>query len=469
MRIAILGYGVEGKSTEKFLKSSLGNRIAKCQIKIRDIKLQGKNYLRGLEQFDMVVRSPGIPFLTPEIQRVRKKGVVVTSPTKLFFAALEEGFYGSRIRTSRGRESIKLFLNPPLLVKERGLGGEVTVIGITGTKGKGTVATLLYKILRASGKNVYLAGNIGKPMLDLLPRLKKNSIVILELSSFQLQDLDISPHIAAVLDISPDHLNYHKSFKEYLNAKARIVGDLPPRREMKSLFFPPPLRREGVRGRVFHSLVFYFPDNKYSKQIAQKSRGQKVSVSHRSHAFAYLHRIIKMPGFHNLKNASMAAAIGRALGAKETVIKKIIKNFHGLPHRLEFVREISGIKFYNDSASTNPAATIAALEAFDEQKILLAGGQSKGLSFAPLKSAILGSNTKLVILYGRNRHEIRKVLGRMPVNIKLTSDLKSAFKLALTSAARGDVILLSPASTALDQFSGYGERGDYFKNLVGML
>ena len=177
MKIAILGYGVEGKSAEKFLNSSLGCRTTKCRIEIRDVKKQGKDYLKNLEKFDMVVRSPGIPYLLPEIQRAKKKGVKITSTTKLFF------------------ENAKGIL-----------------VGITGTKGKGTTATLLYKILKAShlgaghpSGSIHLVGNMGIPMLDELPKLKENSISILELSSFQLQDMDVSPHIAVVLDVSPDH------------------------------------------------------------------------------------------------------------------------------------------------------------------------------------------------------------------------------------------------------------------------
>src|SRR3989344_8400530 len=305
MKIAILGYGVEGKSAEKFLKSSLGNSTAKSEIEIRDVKKQGRDYLKNLEDFDMVARSPGIPFLAPEIQKAKKKGVEITSTTKLFF------------QNAKG-----------------------VLVGITGTKGKGTTATLLYKILKAShlgvghpSGSIHLIGNMGIPMLDELPKLKKNSISILELSSFQLQDMDVSPHIAAVLDISPDHLNYHKSFKEYIDAKSQIVSNPPP---TPSLF-------QGWDGKkIKNKQVFYFSDNKFSKQIAQKSKGKKIAV------LADKSLILKISGAHNLKNASMAATIARALGAEKSIINKTIRNFKGLPHRLEFVREINGIRFYND-------------------------------------------------------------------------------------------------------------------------
>ncbi len=457
MKVAILGYGVEGKSAEKFLKM----KYPATRIEIRDLKIQGKNYLKGLEKFDMVVRSPGIPYLSKEIQKAKKAhrlrsgqaGVKITSTTKLFF------------------ENAKGIL-----------------VGITGTKGKGTTATLLYKILKnshlasrtPSGRNIHLIGNMGIPMLDELPKLKENSISIIELSSFQLQDLDVSPHIAVISDVSPDHLNYHKNMKEYLNAKSQIVSNPLPKpqtfqdfsqRDGARLSNSParlaeaPAKRAGeyaglekFGGKV---AVFFFSDNKFSKQIAEKGQGKKVAVR------ADNNLKLRIPGAHNLKNASMAAAIARALGVKENIINKTIRYFKGLPHRLEFVREINGVKFYNDSASTNPAATIAALKAFPQPKILIAGGASKGASFAPLGKAVKSSKTKLVILYGANKKEIGKVIGNIS---KIYSDkLRFAVKFAFQNSKKGDVILFSPASASFDMFVGYGERGDDFKKIVNLI
>ena len=430
MRIAILGYGVEGKSAERYLKKALGGSVAKLEIEIRDVKKQGKGYLKNLEKFDMIVRSPGIPYLRLEIQKAKKKGVEITSTTKLFF------------------ENAKGIL-----------------VGITGTKGKGTTATLLYKILKASHlssrdlskRNIHLIGNMGIPMLDELPKLKKNSISILELSSFQLQDMVVSPHIAAVLDISQDHLNYHKSFKEYIDAKSQIVSNPP---STPSIF-------QGWDGKkIKNKQVFYFPDNKSSKQIAQKSKGKKIAV------LADKSLILKISGAHNLKNASMAATIARALGAEKSIINKTIRNFKGLPHRLEFVREINGIRFYNDSASTNPAATVAAISAFKESKILIAGGAGKNLDYRPIGKVLKNSNTKLVILNGQNRKEIGRAIGgaeSSAPHIIYVKNLRSAINLAYKKAKKGDVIILSPASTGFDQFLGYGERGDVFRKIVRLM
>src|SRR3989338_202465 len=462
MKIAILGYGVEGKSAEKFLKSSLSCRTANCWIEIRDVKKQGKGYLKNLDKFDMVVRSPGIPFLSPEIQRAKKAGVEITSTTKLFF------------QNAKG-----------------------ILVGITGTKGKGTTATLLYQILKAanlgsrdlSKRNIHLIGNMGIPMLDELPKLNENSVSILELSSFQLQDMDSSPHIAVVLDISPDHLNYHRSFKEYLEAKAQLVKNKTSK--LAQLQLPKPQafqdfsQRDGARlsnssaGEYAglekfdgKAAAFFFPDNKFSKQIAQKGKGRKIGV------IADRRLKLKIPGAHNLKNASMAAAIGHALGMKEAVLKKTIQNFKGLPHRLEFVREVRGVKFYNDSASTNPGATVAALSSFKGPKILIAGGAGKNLDYRPMGKALKNSGTKFVILYGQNKKEISNALARRSLGeggvskaapTILVKDLWSAVNLAFRRAGESDVIILSPASASFDPFSGYDERGDVFKKIVRAL
>src|SRR3989344_8413262 len=228
MNIAILGFGQEGKSVLKYLKKS--PRFKNATISILDKKLK-KNYLKNLDKFDIIFRSPGIPYNLPEIQKAVKKGIEISSSTKLFFN------------------------------EANNIGCEIS--GITGTKGKGTTSTLLYKILKAAEKNarpkqrrrVFLAGNIGKPAIEILPKLKKKSVVILELSSFQLQDLKQSPAIAVILDIFEDHLDSHKNFEEYIKAKSSISKYQKPTDK-----------------------IFYFLDNKYSKLIALKSKGKKIPV-----------------------------------------------------------------------------------------------------------------------------------------------------------------------------------------------
>jgi len=451
MKIAILGFGREGKSVLKYLKKS--PQFKKADISILDKKFN-KNYLKNLSSFDVVYRSPGVPYNLPEIQKAIRKGVKFSSSIKLFFEQIEEW---SKIN---GQKS-------------------TVIIGITGTKGKGTTATLLYKILKACGKNVYLAGNIGKPAIELLSKIRinqpnphKSAFVILELSSFQLQDMRVSPEIAVVLDVFPDHMDLHRNLREYFDAKTNIA-----RWQKKS------------------DKIFYFSDNRWSKWIAQKSRGKKIPVdsifSNSRELENKIKEIIKIPGEHNLKNAVMATIVALSLGCPKEKILKVVKNFRGNEHRLELVRTIrinqlnqhesASIKFYNDSASTNPQTADAAIKAFKEPKILISGGKDKGLNYSPLAKALKNSNTKLVILFGENKNKIKRQATRdKRQEVVLVKDLKSSVQFAyktaknlLKSMVNGQWssvnILFSPASASFDMFKDYADRGKKFKKLVKRL
>lgn len=442
-KIAILGFSLEGKAMLKYLQKSPQyknaeiwildkNKNLKIPRKIGNLHLRiGINYLKNLHEFDIIFRSPGIPYNLPEIQNaikpssrtsslLGKKGVKISSSTKIFFD--EANKIGCKI------------------------------IGITGTKGKGTTSTLLYKILKAAKKDVYLAGNIGKPAIELLSKIKKKSIVILELSSFQLQDLRKSPNIAVVLDTFQDHLDSHKNFKEYIEAKSSI-----------SKFQNP------------NDKIFYFPDNKYSKSIAEKSKGKKMPVLINEFEL-FSREDLKIAGKHNYKNAVMAATIAKNIGIGNNIIKKEVKNFRGLEHRLEFIRQIKNIKFYNDSASTNPFTAIAAIKSFNENKILICGGKDKNLDYSPLIKALKNSNTKLIVLFGENKLKIAKAISvnsKWKTIIKKVKKLEDAVNLSyktaksLTASGYTPVaILFSPASASFDMFKDYKDRGEKFKKLV---
>ncbi|MDP2695683.1 MAG: UDP-N-acetylmuramoyl-L-alanine--D-glutamate ligase [bacterium] len=425
MKVAILGFAREGKSLLKFLKKQ--PQFKKGPIDILD-KKRDKNYLKNLYKYDLVFRSPGMPYNLPQIQKAIKNGTEVASITKLFFD-----------------------LCP------------AKIIGITGTKGKGTTSTLLYKILKAAGYDVQLAGNIGKPSIDILSKLDRKSLAILELSSFQLQDLDKSPTIAVVLDIFPDHMDVHKNMAEYTSAKSNIC-----------------------RHQKTNDKVFYFADNKLSKKIALKSRGKKIAIT--------------APDDLS-KNNIMAAAVAKNLGCPAEIIARTIKNFHGLEHRMELARTITLTKqhshilppsreatdgrgenvrmlFYNDSASTNPqtaAKAILSLSNNNSATILIAGGKDKGLDYTPLAHATKkAGNVKSIILFGENKNKIKRALmGNKKLDIKTAKSLEGAVKLAF-SATRSLIannqllitILFSPASASFDMFTDYADRGQRFKNIV---
>lgn len=407
MEIAILGFGREGKSVLKFLKKS--PEYKHSEIIILDRKIS-PGYLKNLSRFDIVFRSPGVPYNLTEIQSAIKNGIKISSATKLFFQHCP-----------------------------------ATIIGITGTKGKSTAATLIYKILMASGFDAYLAGNIGKPALDILPKLSRKSLVVLELSSFQLQDLKQSPQTAVVLDIFPDHLDAHRNWKEYLNAKKTIS-----------------------KFQNSNDILFYFKNNKYSKLIANNSLAKKNGVTPKNSS--------------PKKNIEMAETVAKYFGCPKDIIKKTIKNFRGLENRLEFIRKIENISFYNDSAATNPEAAAAAIRSFNAPIILIAGGKDKNLNYVPLANATKDSDVQQVVLFGENKYKIKRqlILTNKKLKIKICDDLKFAVQFANKTAkylitnysplAGGPItILFSPASASFDMFKDYKDRGKKFKDIVRKL
>ncbi len=421
-KLAILGYGREGKSVFGFIKKI--PQLRRAKIEIRDKKLS-KDYLKNLEQFDVVFRSPGVPYNLPELKMARKSGVKFLSATKLFFDYCPTK----------------------------------NIIGITGTKGKGTTSTLLYEILKAAGFDVYLAGNIGKSPLEILPKLKPSSWVILELSSFQLQDLEKSPRIGVVLDVFPDHQDAHLNLKEYYDAKTNVA-----------------------RHQKKNDVIFFFAANKLSRWTANKGDGKKNSVSENGFSI-FEPADLKIRGHHNFKNAVMAATVARKLGIPNKIIAKTARAFRGLPHRLEFIKKIGGVSFYNDSASTNPHTSATAIRAFpDEQKILIAGGQDKGLNYKPLAQALKNSNTTLMVLFGENKNKIAKSLARIKnreLRIKHVGSLKQAIRLSYRFAKNllhskfyilnSATIIFSPGAASFDMFKNYADRGEQFKKIVKAL
>ena len=434
MKIAILGFGREGQSLLNFLKRRPEFRGAEIWIldKNRRTKIPGrsrahpsirtrlgKRYLSHLHDFDLVFRSPGITYLLPALVRARRRGVPFTSLTALFFEYCP-----------------------------------ATIIGITGTKGKGTTATLLYKMLKAAHRDAYLAGNVGTPALNVLPKLKKKSLVVLELSSFQLQDLAASPSIAVVLEIFPDHQDAHKNIKEYYDAKANIARFQSPRDK-----------------------VFFFKHDRMSARMARVGRGKKIAVSDmRFKLFAP--EDLVMPGYHNFKNAVMAATVARVLGVPTATIIKMAKTFSGNEHRLEFVRRVRGVAFYNDSASTNPQTTAAAAQAFaDHPIVLIAGGKDKGLDYAPLARALNKTHVVRVVLFGENREKIQRAIHT--ANVGLAPNLRSAVRIAYHTARtvttkqplsrKPPIVLFSPGAASFDQFKNYADRGAQFKGIARKL
>jgi len=359
-KIAILGFGLEGKSTKDFLEENGYDNLTVFDEKLPEFESD----LSKLRNFDLIFRSPGIHKDHPQLQ-----GLNVTSATKLFFDICP-----------------------------------CPIIGVTGTKGKGTTSTLIYEILKEAGKDVYLGGNIGTPALDLMPDIWRESLVVLELSSFQLQDLEKSPHIGVVLNTTSEHLDYHKDSEEYQNAKEPIVKfqdsedfavlnlDYPYYKRYESL---------GDSEKFFISVRKKVEKGAYIKQ--DRIYIEDEEICHKDE--------VGLIGPHNLENILPAVMVATLLKIPKNIITKTIKNFKGLPHRLEFVREVKDVKFYNDSFSTTPETCIAALNSFEDPLILIAGGSEKNSDYTELGRVIFDKeNLKDVILMGDTAQNIKNAI-----------------------------------------------------------
>lgn len=428
-KIAILGLGIENfYLLEYLLKNKIKSEITICDQrsekelgdkykKFSQLNWQlGQGFNENLERFDILFRAPGWPIACLGIQAaLKKKKTILSSPMKLFFE----------------------------------LCPTKNIIGITGTKGKGTTSSLIYEIIKKSGQRVWLGGNIGVAPFAFLAKIKKNDWVVLELSSFQLEDMAVSPHIAVWTNFSPEHLapadpnnqNYHKSLKKYWEAKKNIVK--------------------------------WQKKNDYSVLNSRlKSKITKVNISSRKLFFGKSNFASQLAGEHNQENVAAAVAVGKILKIKDEIIKKAVSVFKGLEHRLELVREYNGVKYYDDSFGTTPESTITAMKAFSSPLVLLAGGADKGADFKILAREIKKRVKYAVLLDGGSTPRIRKELlsvGFLATKMKIVYNIKDAVNLATSQASAGETVLLSTACASFGMFKNYKERGDLFKQAVNKL
>lgn len=429
MKVAIAGYGLEGKVSYKYWRQ-LGNEVTivdERTMSAHDLPygaaaITGPGSFKALKDFDLVVRAPSIA-----ADRLKTNGKI-WSATNEFFA---------RCHTP--------------------------IVGVTGTKGKGTTSSMINAILEAAGKKTVLVGNIGQPALELLDEANTADVVVFEMSSFQLWDIQKSPHVAVVLPIEPDHLDVHKNFKDYIEAKANI-------------------RRFQTDGDV----CIYHPTNKFSAQIAAASRqGRAVryAVADDGQVFVAAgnfqvddHLIcstdnLQLPGTHNLDNACAAISAVRALGIGDQAVEQGLRQFEGLPHRLELVRNLDGVDYYNDSFSSAPGATIAAIKSFKRPEILILGGIDKGADFSDLADAIAAApQVKQVIIIGEIRHKLAGILKKHKVlaaiDVSEAGTMPEIVHRAQAVATAGDVVILSPACASFDMFKNFYDRGDQFRAVV---
>jgi len=449
-KVSIIGLGREGMALARFL-AERGATVTVSDLKTREELAEG---IEGLSEFlirfklgghpqslldaDVIYVSPGVPQDIPLLVEARQLGIPIRNETRLFFS---------------------LCLAP--------------IIGITGSSGKTTTVTLVGQIVERAGRQTWVGGNIGSPLIEFVEEIGPEAIVVTELSSFQLENLDRSPHIACVLNITPNHLDRHKTMEAYRAAKLNILRyqgskdyavlnrddpvthALLPECKGQTLLFS---RLEEVEGGTFIR----------EGRIIVRWAGREEEVCERGD--------IRLLGDHNLENVLAACAISAAAGAPTEAMAEVCTTFAGVEHRLELVREVAGISYYNDSIATSPERTIAALRSFDQPIVLLAGGRGKGLPFEELAGLIV-QKVRYLILFGEEAraldeavHKAQKRAGiaETPI-IKDACDLEEAVNLAAKVSRPGDVVLLSPACTSFDLYRDFAERGKHFKELVHKL
>lgn len=403
--------------------------------KIYEYKLAfsfGENYLSKLVGFNLIFRSPSCRPDLPEIESEIENGAILTSEIEML-----------------------LKLCP------------AKTIGVTGSDGKTTTSTLIYKILEAGKYNCYLGGNIGTPLFTRIKEMDKNDIVILELSSFQLMDMEISPNIAVITNISPNHLDIHKSYEEYIEAKSNIykyqnesgllvvnydndiTSNLAKGANGKVIYF-------SSKKKLENGVIF---DNDIVKICENNLRRHIINVKNTN-----------LRGTHNAENICAAIAATSGLVDIETATE-VIQEFKGVEHRLELVGEINKVKWYNDSIGTSPTRTIAGLNSFYEDIVLIAGGYDKHLDYEPLAKPII-EKVKVLILMGQTSEKIYNVVENELKNTNKKLDiykvqtLEQAVNKAKETVLEGNIVLFSPASASFDSFKDFMERGNKFKQIV---
>jgi UDP-N-acetylmuramoylalanine--D-glutamate ligase len=459
----VLGLGIENLALTHYLvgkgiavtvcdsrdPAALGERYD--SLKRLGVRFQlGAGYLNGMQSFTEVYRSPGLPLFTPELYEASRNGVRITSAMRLF---------------------VELCPCP--------------IIGVTGTKGKGTTSTLIYRILDLSqGKNgaqIFLGGNIGIAPFEFLAQLTPRDRVVLELSSFQLEDFDRSVQIAVITNITEDHLapadplnpNYHKSRSDYIKAKTNlfkyqqpgdvtILNDVDPTCQELVPLVKGKLLKYGDSVQPDGAWYIKNPDGSSTIWWNQESGHPEPLMNSES---------IQLRGEHNLLNISAAALACHAAGADLESIRKGVAGYTGLEHRLEYIATVNGIQFFDDSFATAPDPTMVALRAFTEPVVLIAGGADKGADFTGLGEEIMKNTVKAVVLIGIMGPRIRAAIEQaaakldrpLPILVEGGQNMAEIMSTAIRHSGPGDVVLLSTACASFGMFKNYKERGNLFK------
>ena len=440
-KVTVIGIGVSNLPLIKYL-CELGAVVTACDKRTSEklgktadellelgVKLNlGENYLSNIDA-EVIFKTPGMRFDVSELLAAKENGAVVTSEMEVFFDICP-----------------------------------CKIIAVTGSDGKTTTTTLIHKILTEDGYNTWLGGNIGNPLLTQTKDMKSDDIVVLELSSFQLHTMKKSPHIAVMTNITPNHLDMHKDYGEYIDAKKNIM-----------------------KYQAENDILIVNSSNNVTEEIGKSANGNLLEFSSKKDADISLKNDtifykgkeilkisdIKLPGMHNVEN--YMAAIGAVCDmVNVNSIVSVAKTFGGVAHRIELVRELNDVKYYNSSIDSSPNRTINTLKVFKDKVIMISGGKDKGIEYDEIGPAII-DKVKTLILIGATSDAIENALkkaykGMEPcVKVIRAATYPDAVKIAYENAKENDIVLLSPASTSFDMFNNFEERGNLFKKLVNEL
>lgn len=448
LSVAVIGMGVSNTPLIRMLlregiKVTVCDRSPREKLTEQAAELEslgaklclGEHYLDKIHKHDVIFRTPGLSPNTPQLQKAVKKGCVLTSEMEVFFSVCP-----------------------------------CPIIAVTGSDGKTTTTTLIAEFLKEAGHTVFVGGNIGKPLLPDVDGMTAQDIVVVELSSFQLMTMDQSPHIAVFTNLSPNHLDYHHTMEEYTKAKMNIY-----------------YHQSKDDRAIFNG------DNDITRSLSRQAPGKTTIFSRRQplEEGVYLRddtiwltnemgsrevlplSMIRLPGAHNVENYMAAIAAVDGL-VPDKCVRAVAQRFTGVEHRMELVREIDGVHWYNDSIGSSPSRTIAGLRAFEEKVVLIAGGYDKQIPFDELGEEIV-KRVKCLVLTGDTSQKIRIAVEQAPgydpdiLPVREADDLASAVVIACQAAADGDAVVLSPACAAFDRFKNFMERGEAFKRIVNRI
>ena len=453
--ILVIGLAKTGVSTLKFLNKSKANlivndikkeselsEIVKELSGLNNIKLVLGEHISDISNIDLVVVSPGVPLDLPFINKIRESGVEIIGDVELAYREL---------------------LNKEALP---------TMISITGTNGKTTTTSLTGELFKNANKDTYIVGNIGNPIIDTVEDINKESFMISELSSFQLESVSkFNSNISVILNITPDHLNRHHTMENYIDAKAKIF--MNQNKENSTILNYDDLTTRNLSAKTEGS-CYYFSTEHNLFELNEKGAYVDLDgfiIINVDNPIKLMHKSeLSLPGVHNLQNSLATALIAYISKIDINIIKSTLSTFGGVEHRQEFVRNINGVKYINDSKATNPDSTIKALNSYNKSIILIAGGMDKKNDFKELACEI-SKNTKGLIVFGETASEIQKQVRLQGYDkiISKVKNLEEAVKIASRLAKQDDIVLLSPACASWDMYKNFEERGNEFKELVNNL